>query len=60
MSMKNSNFRIGSRTRVLPVCGAVPQPIAFSENIPQNKTTHVLRFLYSTCKIGGVEPRPER
>jgi hypothetical protein len=28
MSMKNSNDTIGSRTRDLPVCGAVPQPTA--------------------------------
>ena len=28
MSMKNSNDNIGNRTRDLPVCSAVPQPIA--------------------------------
>jgi hypothetical protein len=28
MSMKNSMDTIGSRTRDLPVCGAVPQPTA--------------------------------
>jgi len=28
MSMKNSNYIIGKRTRNLPICRAVPQPTA--------------------------------
>jgi hypothetical protein len=29
MSMKNSNDTIGNRSRDLPVCGAVPQPLRY-------------------------------
>jgi hypothetical protein len=31
MSIKNSNYTIGNRTRDLPACSAVPQPIAPSQ-----------------------------
>jgi hypothetical protein len=44
LSMKNSNDTIGNRTRDLPVCSAVPQPLRY--HVPLSNTHHM--------KIGGL------
>jgi hypothetical protein len=33
MSMKNSSDTIGNRTRDLPACSAVPQPMIYSQKL---------------------------
>jgi len=40
MSMKNSNYTIGNRTRDLPVCRAVNQPTCATACVTEVKTTN--------------------
>jgi hypothetical protein len=53
MSIKNSNNTIGNRTRDLPVCNAVPQPLR--HRVPPTKNV-VWTFFYirGACKDGGL------
>ena len=55
--MKNSNDKIGNRTRDLPNCSAVPQPTA-PPHAPESrgasvnfKNTVLLLYKYSSCQI---------
>jgi len=42
MSMKNSNYTTGNRTRDLPTCSAVPQPIAPPRTPIQNRSGGII------------------
>jgi hypothetical protein len=48
MSMKNSNDTIGNRSRDLPVCSAVPQPLRHQQRAPVVK---YLIYLKTTTVI---------
>jgi hypothetical protein len=49
MSMKNSNNKIGNRTRDLPICSAVPQPTTSSTEVK------VELHLNSPCTPSSVD-----
>jgi hypothetical protein len=50
MSMKNSNDTIGNRSRDLPVCSAVPQPLRY--RVPnQSKKEEALKEKYLLSSI---------
>jgi hypothetical protein len=52
MFMKNSNNTIGNRSRDLPVCSAVPQPLR--HRIPQMEYRHNLYSPNITSKLGTL------
>jgi hypothetical protein len=58
MSMKNSNDTIGNRSRDLPVCSAVPQPLRHrdKEQLSASKTL-VFAQHRQHCEITGAQKR---
>jgi len=53
--MKDSNEPNTKRTRELPACSEVPQPIA-----PSRKTRHVQHLLFETLSISDSPPSAQR
>ena len=53
VSIKNSSYTIGNRTRVLPACSAVPQPTALPGALPTilNKDNNMVFFAEDTSII---------
>jgi hypothetical protein len=49
MSMKNSNDTIGNRSRDLPDCSAVPQPLRYRVPHTLNKHTNNLSSSFNSC-----------
>ena len=47
MSMKSSNYTIGNRTRVLPLCGAVPLPTAAPRTLDSYLSINTLIILHT-------------
>ena len=51
MLMKNSNDTIGNRTRDLPSCSAVPQPIAPPRTLTNNGSCSNTKNVSTLCKL---------